>query len=248
MSDSLQPHRLQHTRLPCPSQSLLKFRSTGLVMLSNHLIVCHPLLLLPSVFPSIRVLSSESAFHSRWPKYWSFSFSISPSNEYSGLLSFRIDRFDLPAAQGTLKSFLQHHILRHQFFGTQPSLWYNSHICTWLLKKPLLWLYKTLHRKLFSLLNLAFKALRDLTFLQSTQVSSLKKQSYLHSPGDPCLHCWTLCHRMFFTEKAWNLSMDKGTISSFLQLEIIPPFSGTLSTSHNHSNTLLFTYRLSFFW
>ena len=99
-------------------------------MLSNHLIVCHLLLLLPSVFPSIRVFSNESALHSRWPKYWSFSFSISPSNEYSGLLFFRIDRFDLPAVQGTLKSLLQHHSSKHQFFSTQLSLWSNSHIHT----------------------------------------------------------------------------------------------------------------------
>ena len=79
------------------------------VMPFNHLILCHPLLLLPSIFPSIRVFSSESALHIRWPKYWSFSFSISPSNEYSGLISFRMDWLDLLAVQGTLKSFLQHH-------------------------------------------------------------------------------------------------------------------------------------------
>ena len=78
-------------------------------MLYNHLILCHPLLLLPSVFPSIRIFSSESAFHIRWPKYWSFSFSISPSNEHSGLISFRMDWLDLRAVQGTLKSLLQHH-------------------------------------------------------------------------------------------------------------------------------------------
>ena len=91
------------------SRSLLKLRSIELVMPSNHLILCHPLLLLPSVFPSIRVFSSESALCIKWPKYWSFSFSISPSNEYSGLISFRIDWFDLLAVQGTLKSLLQHY-------------------------------------------------------------------------------------------------------------------------------------------
>ena len=90
--------------------SLLKAMSIQSVMPSNHLILCHPLLLLPSVFPSIRVFSSESALHIRWPKYWSFSFSIRPSNEYSGLISFRIDWFDLFAVQGALKSLLQHHI------------------------------------------------------------------------------------------------------------------------------------------
>ena len=91
------------------SRSLLKLMSFELVMPSNHLILCHPLLLLPSIFPSIRVFSNESVLHIRWPKYWSFSFSISPSNEYSGLISFRIDWLDLLAVQGTLKSLLQHH-------------------------------------------------------------------------------------------------------------------------------------------
>ena len=90
---TFQPHGLQHSRLPCPllSQSLLKLVSIESVMPSNHLILCHPLLLLPSIFPSIRVFSYESAFHIKWPKYWSFSFSISPPNEYLVLISFRID-------------------------------------------------------------------------------------------------------------------------------------------------------------
>ena len=91
------------------SQSLLKLMSTESVMPSNHLILCHPLLP-PSIFPSIRVFSNESVLHIRWPKYWSFSFSISPSNECSGLTSFRMDWLDLLAVQGTLKSLLQHHI------------------------------------------------------------------------------------------------------------------------------------------
>ena len=90
-------------------QSLLKLISIKSVMPFNHLILCNPLLLLPSVFPSIRVLSNESVFHIRWSKYWSFCFSISPSNEYSGLISFRTDWIDLLEAQGTLKSLLQHH-------------------------------------------------------------------------------------------------------------------------------------------
>ena len=126
---------LSHVRLCNPmdsqfstiSQSLLKLISIELVMLSNHLILCHPLLLLPSVFPSIRVFSNEPVLRIRWPKYWSFSFSISPSNEYSGLISFRIDWFDLLAGQGTLKSLFQHHgskasILQHSAlsdFGAQ---------------------------------------------------------------------------------------------------------------------------------
>ena len=104
------------------SWSLIKLTSFESVMASNHLILCHPLLLLPSIFPSTRVFSSESALHIRWPKCWSFSFSISPSNEYSGLISFRIDWWDLLAVQGTLKSLLQHHstkasILQHSEWG-----------------------------------------------------------------------------------------------------------------------------------
>ena len=91
------------------SQSLLKLMSIGSVMPSNHLILCHPLLLLPAIFPNIRVFSNESALHIRWPKYWSFSFIVSPSNEHSGLISFRMDWLDLLAVQGTLKSLLQQH-------------------------------------------------------------------------------------------------------------------------------------------
>ena len=91
------------------TQSLLKLMSIKSVIPSNQLILCHPLLLLPSIFPSIRVFSNESVLCIRWPKYWSFSFSISPSNEYSGLISFRMDWLDLLTVQGTLKSFLQHH-------------------------------------------------------------------------------------------------------------------------------------------
>ena len=94
------------------SWSLLKFMSIELVMTSNHLILCHFFLFLSSIFPSIRVFSNDSALYIRWPKYWSFSFSISPSNEYSGLISFRIDWFDLLAFQETLKSLLQHHKLK----------------------------------------------------------------------------------------------------------------------------------------
>ena len=112
------------------SQSLLKLMSIESVMPSNHLILCHPLLLLPSIFPSIRVFSNESVLLTRWPKYWSFSFSISPSNEYSGLISFRMDWLYLLAIQGILKSLLQHHSSKHQFFGAQLSLWSNSHIHT----------------------------------------------------------------------------------------------------------------------
>ena len=114
------------------SQSLLKFMSVESVMLSNHLILCHPLLLLPSIFPSNKVFSNESALHIRWPKYWSLSFSISLSNNYSGLISFRIDWFDLLAVKWTLKSLLQDHnskasILWHSaFFMAQLSYPYMT--------------------------------------------------------------------------------------------------------------------------
>ena len=100
---------LQASLFIIDSWSLLKLMSIVLVMPSNHLILCHPLLLLPSIFPSIRVFSNESVLCIWWPKYWSFSFSISPSNEYSGLISFRMNWLDLLAIQGTLKSLLQHH-------------------------------------------------------------------------------------------------------------------------------------------
>ena len=127
----LQPHEPQHARPLCPSttprdhinnsRSSLKLMSIKSVMPSNHLILCHPLLLLPSIFPSIRVFSNEAALHIRWPKYWSFRFNISPSNENSGLIFFRMDWLDLLAVQGTLKSLLQHHsskasILQHSAF------------------------------------------------------------------------------------------------------------------------------------
>ena len=111
-SNSLSPNGLQHARVPCPSptsQRLLKLMSIKSVTPSNHLILCCPLLLVPSIFPSIRVFSNESVLCIRWPKYWNFSFSISPSGEYSGLISFRIDLLDLLAVHGTLKSLLQHH-------------------------------------------------------------------------------------------------------------------------------------------
>ena len=109
MSDSLLPHGRQASLSITNSQSLLKLMSIGSVMPSNHLILCRPLLLLPSIFPGIKVFANESALRIRWLKYWSFSFSISPSNEYSGLISFRMDWLDLLAVQGTLKSLLQHH-------------------------------------------------------------------------------------------------------------------------------------------
>ena len=111
MSNSLQPHELQHARTPCPSPTPGVYPLTSIesVMLSNHLILCCPLLLLPSIFLSTRVFSNESALRIRWAKYWSFSFNISPSNEHPGLISFKKDWLYLLAVQGTLKSLLQHH-------------------------------------------------------------------------------------------------------------------------------------------
>ena len=109
------------------SWSLLKLMSIESVMPSNHLILCLPLLLLPSIFPSMRVFSNESALCIRWPKYWSFSFNSSPSNEYSGLLSFRMDWLDLLAVQGTLKSLLHHHIVWHSLnFWPVLECWLNT--------------------------------------------------------------------------------------------------------------------------
>ena len=136
-----------------------QFHVHWVMMLSNHLFLCHSLLLLPSIFPSIRIFSNEFPLRIRWLKYWSFNFSINPSNEYSGLISFRIDWFDLlsvhlgftglisfsPFRITGLISFQSKElssvfsgttIWKHRFFGTQPSLWSNSHIRTWLLEKP----------------------------------------------------------------------------------------------------------------
>ena len=119
------------------SWSLRKLMPTELVMPSSHLILCHPFLLLPPIPPSIRVFSNESTLRMRWPKYCSFSFSISPSNEHPGLISFRMDCLYLLAVQGTLKSLLQHHSYqKHRFWGAQLSSQSNSHIYTWPLEKP----------------------------------------------------------------------------------------------------------------
>ena len=136
VSNSLWFHGLQHARLPCPSPTPGAYSNSCPLSQWCHP-TCHLLLLLPSVFPSIRVFSSESVLHIMWPKYWSFSFSISPSNEYSGLISFRMDWLDLLAVQGTLKSLLQHHSSKAPILWcSELSLWYNSHIHTWLREKP----------------------------------------------------------------------------------------------------------------
>ena len=117
-------------------QSLLKLMPIESLMPSSLLILCHPLLLLPSIFPSIRVFSNESVLCIRWPKYWSFSFNISPSNEYSGLIFFRMDWLDLLEVQGTLRLFSNNIVQKHQFFGAQLSSQSNSYIHSWPLEKP----------------------------------------------------------------------------------------------------------------
>ena len=118
------------------SQSLLKLTAIKSVMPSSHLILCRPLLLLPPIPPSIRVFSNESTLHMRWPKYWSFSFSIIPSKEHSGLISFRIDWLHLLQSKGLSRVFSNTTVQKHQFFGAQLSSQSNSHIHTWLLEKP----------------------------------------------------------------------------------------------------------------
>ena len=140
MSDSLWPHGLQHSRPPCPSPTprVYPLMSIELVMPSNHLILCHPLLLLPSIFLSIRIFSNESVLHIRWPQYWSFSFCISPSNEYSGLISFRMELMLLNTT-----------IQKHQFFGTQLSLWSNFNMTT---RKTIAFTRRTFVGKVISLL------------------------------------------------------------------------------------------------
>ena len=110
MSNALQPHGLQHTRHPCPSATPGVYPNS---CPSNHPIFCHPLLLPPSIFPSIKIFSNESVLHIRWPKYWSFSFNISPSNEYSGLISFRIDWLDLLAVKGLSRVFSNTTVQKH---------------------------------------------------------------------------------------------------------------------------------------
>ena len=118
------------------SRSLLKLMSVESVMPSNHLILCRPLLFLPSVFPSIRTFSSESTLHIRWPEYWSFSFSISPFNEYLGLISLGLTGLISLLSKGLSTVFSNTTIQKHQFCGSQPSLRSNSHIHAWLLEKP----------------------------------------------------------------------------------------------------------------
>ena len=118
------------------SRSMLKLMSTEWVIPYNHHVFCRPLLLLPSIFPSIRVFSNESDLHIRWPKYWSFSFNISPSNEHPGLISFRMDWLVSLQCKGLSRVFSNTTVQKYQFFGTQHSSQSNSHIHTWLREKP----------------------------------------------------------------------------------------------------------------
>ena len=183
------------------------------VMPSNHLILCHPLLLLPSIFPCIRVLSNESALCIRWPKHWSFSFSISPSNEYSGLISFRNDWFDLIAVQGTLKSLLQYHSLKASFlwhsafFMFQLSHPYmstgkNISVTIWtFVGKVRSLLFNTLSRFLIAFLprtkHLLISSFNDCSHHQSDFGAPQNKVCY-------CCHCFpiylSICHELMGPE------------------------------------------------
>ena len=155
------------------SQSFPKLMSIELVMQSNHLILCRPLLLLPSIFPSIRVFSNESAFRIRWPKYWSFSYNISPSNEHSGLISFRMDWLDLLTFQGTLKSPLQHHsskvsiLWRSAFFMVQLSHPYMATGKTIAFTRRIFVgkVMSLLFNMLFNSVRLCYYLIRDSSFL-----------------------------------------------------------------------------------
>ena len=181
MSDSLRPHESQHqaSLSITNSWSLLKLISIESVMPSSHLILCHPLLLLPPITPSIRVFSSESTLHMRWPKYWSFSYSISPSNEHPGLISFRMDWLDLLSVQGTLKSLLQHH-------SSKASIFRHSAFFTVQLSHPYMTIGKTiaLTRRTFvgKVMSLLFNMLSRLviTFLPKSKCLLI---SWLQSPS-----------------------------------------------------------------
>ena len=205
VSSSLRPCGLQHARLPCPSWILLKLLSiesvmpfSSPVMPSNHLILCCPLLLPPSIFSSIRIFSNESVLCIRWPRYWNFSFSISPSNEHSGLISFRTDWLDLLAVQGTLKSLLQHH-------SSKASILHHSALFIVQLSHPYMTTGKTiaLTRWTFvdKLLSLLFNMLSRLviTFRPRSKPFLI---SWLQSPSavilEPkkivchCFHCFPI--------------------------------------------------------
>ena len=201
---------------------------------SSRLIFCCPLLPLPSIFPSIRVFSNESALRIRWPKYWSYSFSMSPSNEYSGMISFMIDWFDLLSVQGTLKSLLQHHssnasILQHSTF-----LWSNSHIHTWLLDKPKLWLNGTVDKVMFLLFNMLSRLVIAIlprskhlliSWLQSSSTVILepkKIRSVSVSIVSP-----SICHKMM-GPVAIILAFECWVLSQLFHSPLLPSSRGSL--------------------
>ena len=172
-------------------------------MPSNHLIICRPLLLLPSIFPSIRAFSNESVLRIRWPKYWSFS--ISPSNEYSGLISFRINWFDLLAVQGTFKSLLSTTIQKYQFFDTQLSLWSNSHIHTQSLPsgsfhKLLILIHQRADRMKTTITD---KRLKHLPAMRETWVRSLGREDPLEK--EMATHSSILAWRIPWMEELGGL-------------------------------------------
>ena len=178
----------------------------------NHLILCHSLILLPPVFPRIKVFSNELTLCIRWPKHWSFSFSISPSNEYSGLISFKVEWFDPLAAHGTLKSLLHHHSWKASLFSAHPSSRTNSHIHRWLLEKPWLWLWIFIGK----IMSLVFNMLSRLViaFLPRSKhllISWLQSESgillELTKIVSHCFHCFPIylpwsdgarCHDLCF--------------------------------------------------
>ena len=196
--NSLWPHGLQHARPPCPSLTPRTYSIMSIEMPSNHLILCHPLLLPPSICPSMSVFSNELVLRIRWPKYWSFSFSISPSNEYSGLISFRMEWLDLLAVQETLKSLLQHHsskasILQHSvFFTVQLS---HPHMTTgktvaltrWTFAGQVMsWIFNMLSRLVLAFLLKSKRLL--ISWLQSPSAVILEPPRIVCH----CFHCLTI--------------------------------------------------------
>ena len=216
------------------SRTLLKLMSIELVMPSNHLILCYPLLLPPSVFPSIRVFSIESVLHIRWTKYWSFSFSISPSNEYSGLISFRTDCFDLLAVQGTLNSLLQHH-------SSKASIFWRSALFIFQLSHPYVTTGRTiaLTRRIFvgKVMSLLFNMLSS--FIRAFHLRSNRLLiSWLQPPSAVifgaqeykvchCFHCFPIYFQ-------WSDGPD-AMILVFWMLSFKPTF---LLSSHFHQKAL----------
>ena len=216
MSDSLRPHEPQHARSPSPSPTPRVYSNMSIksVMPSSHFILCHPLLLLPSIIPSITVFSHESALHIRWPKFWSFSFSINPSNEHPGLVSFRMDWLDFLAVQETLKSLLQHHssnasiLLHSAFFVVQLSHPYMTTGKTIVLTrrtfvdKVMSLLFNMLSRWVITFLPRSQRLL--ISWLQSPSAVSFgaQKNKFSH-----CFHCFRIyvpwsdgtgCHDLSF--------------------------------------------------